>query len=81
MGGNSSTICSPGSDSKFEAISKSGSTGYKWFGFNVLTANTDCMLVPNIIGYKKIPNIFLYVSCGLFLIMLLLAVLYMRRRQ
>ena len=70
MGSAGSDQCGPESR-EVDALGKPGQKkGYAWYGFNVLTAT--CSDVSLVREYKKFPNIFLYVSIALLVLLVII---------
>ena len=74
MGGGSSKSCSV---DQLKDSEGTGNKAYAWYGFSVLTADCKQPLGP---GYslKKFPNVFMYVSIALAVILLLVLITRVR---
>jgi hypothetical protein len=73
MGGGGSKSCGTDDMNNAEAIGKN--KGYTWYGFNILSA--ECKSDSAYI-FKKYPNVLLYVSVALAVILLLILVTRVR---
>ena len=74
MGGNESKPCAD-----FPYGNGVADKPYKWYGFNVLTAECTVGKQGDIpYGMKKYPNVFLYVSIGLAAVLLLILITRIR---